>query len=116
MGCRRQHCHLRCAATVSFLSLHTCRLSENEKRWIRLRTAQLADVTMAAMSRIWDRRLLPLNELGAFADAGHGVCNKTDPYVNGISIDDTSSSFHPTTAGYAQEVKDLLATAGTVVP
>ncbi len=73
-------------------------LSDSEKRWIRARTAQLAKVTLDAIARIGDPRLIPLDEIDAFAGSGHGVCDKDDPYVNGVGSDDKSGWFHPTIA------------------
>jgi YD repeat-containing protein len=92
------------------------KLSDEEKIWIRGRTADLAGVTLDAITDTGDSRIVPVDELGRFADDGHGVCAEPDSerYVNGAVPSDLGESFHPTVPGYQREAQDLLAKIGPV--
>ena len=94
-------------------------LDDDEKRWIRDRTGQLADVTVNARNATADPRLLVVDveELGRFADNGNGVCAEPDSerYVNGFTPSARGESFHPTVPGYVRLAQDLLARIGSVV-
>lgn len=90
-------------------------LSDDEKVWIRDRTAQLAGVIGAAIGDVGDSRLILVDELGRFADDGHGICEEDGQrYANGLVTDDAEfgMSFHPTAAGYRRLAEDLAAKIG----
>ena len=93
-------------------------LSDDEKKWIRDRTEQLAGVIRDAINDVGDSRLILVDELGRFADDGHGICaDEGDRFANGLVTDKAKfgMSFHPTAAGYRRLAEDLVAKVGADV-
>jgi lysophospholipase L1-like esterase len=79
-------------------------MASSDISWLIEETNHLDDVIADAAAAAG---VEVLDERDAFV--GHEICSAT-PWVNGLQIfSDYSDSFHPNTAGYAQEAADLAA-------
>ncbi|MGH9279164.1 MAG: DNRLRE domain-containing protein [Acidimicrobiales bacterium] len=81
-------------------------VDENERMWIRARTADMDRVISAAVAHVGSSRLTVLSELNRFD--GHDMC-ADEPFVNAGVVTEPDDSMHPTAAGYRRMAEDLAA-------
>jgi len=86
---------------------------ENERTWIRARTADMDRVIRDTVDQVRlarnTNRLTALSVLDSFV--GHDMC-ADQPYANAGVVTEPDDSFHPTAAGYHRMAEDLAAHLG----